>query len=188
MPDVHLVDKRDDGGTAQLFRAEAMDHYQRGSSDEGHLLEMEPAWTRWAYRVIVAFFGAMLLLSAVIPVDREAAGGGVVRSGRLVAVVPARARAELRAGQPLRFELIAQPLTLESAGTKILSPSEARQLLGVDGAAFWPSPEPAVRIDASLPAAIGNDYSDGVAGRVRVRLGRERLLFVLIPALRGRHG
>jgi hypothetical protein len=185
MPDVYLPDA---GGGGELFRREALDHYQRGSSDEGHLLEMEPAWTRWAYRVIVAFFGAMLLLSALIRIDREAVGGGVVRRGRLVAVVPARARAELRPGQPLRFELIAQPLALETASTKILSPTEARQLLGADGAAFWPSPEPAVRIDSSLPAAIRNDYGDGVAGRVRVRLGRERLLFVLIPALRGGHG
>jgi len=186
MPDVHLPDGGGDGG--DLFRREALDHYQRGSSDEGHLLEMEPAWTRWAYRVIVAFLGAMLLLAALIQVDREAAGGGVVRGGRLVAVVPARYRAELRAGLPLRFELTAKPLTVASASTKILSSTEARQLLGADGAAFWSSAEPAVRIDANLPAAIRDDYGDGVAGRVRVRLGRERFLFALIPALRGRHG
>jgi len=181
MPDVHL-------GARQLFRAEALDHYQRGSNAEGHVLELEPAWTRWAYRVIVAFFGAMLLLAALVQIDREAAGGGVVRHGRLVAVVPARYRAELRPGLPLRFELIAQPLAVESASTKISSAAEARQLLGADGAAFWTSPEPAVRIDASLPAAIRGDYGDGVIGRVRVRLGRERLLFVLIPALRRLHG
>ena len=70
--------------------------------------------------------------------------------------------------------------------TKILAPSEARRLLGADGAAFWTSPEAAVRIDAALPAGR-DDYSDGVTGRVRVRLGRERLLFALIPALRRLH-
>jgi hypothetical protein len=86
----------------------------------------------------------------------------------------------------LRFELSGQPLAVGSVSRKILGASEARRLLGPDGAALWTSPEAVVRIEASLPADRG-DYSDGVAGRVRVRLGRERVLFALIPALRWLH-
>ena len=51
---------------AQLFRAEALDQYQRGHPDEAHLLEVEPRWARHAYRVILALIGAAMLLGAVI--------------------------------------------------------------------------------------------------------------------------
>jgi predicted ATPase len=51
---------------AQLFRAEALDQYQRGQADEAHLLEVEPRWARNAYRIIVALIGAALLFGAVI--------------------------------------------------------------------------------------------------------------------------
>jgi GAF domain-containing protein len=51
---------------AQLFRGEALDQYQRGRPDEAHLLEVEPRWTRHAYRVVLALIGAALLVSVVI--------------------------------------------------------------------------------------------------------------------------
>lgn len=186
MPDVH---PEDHGAirpeVARLFRREALDQYQRGSVDEGHLLELEPAWMRWAYRLILVLFGAALLMSVLVQMDREATGIGVVRGGRLVAVVPARDRAELRAGLPLRFELSPGVLVVESVSPKIVGPPEARRLLGPDGAALWTSSDAAMRIEAALPA--GEEYGDGVVGRVRVRLGRERVLFALIPALRRLH-
>jgi hypothetical protein len=50
---------------AQLFRAEALDRYQRGHTDEAHLLEIEPRWARHAYRIILAVIGAALLFGAV---------------------------------------------------------------------------------------------------------------------------
>jgi hypothetical protein len=31
---------------AQLFRAEALEQYQRGDTDEAHLLEVESRWMR----------------------------------------------------------------------------------------------------------------------------------------------
>jgi hypothetical protein len=172
---------------ARLFRGEALEQYQRGSTNEGHLLEIEPRWMRRAYGAILALLGAALLFSVVARVDREARGVGVVRDGHLVAIVPARYRSQLRPASPLQFELSEQPLAVGSVRGKILSPPEARRLLGPDGAALWTSPEAVVTIDAALPAA-GGDLSDGVAGRVRVRLGRERVLFALIPALRGLGG
>jgi hypothetical protein len=201
MPDVHLVGPReaesDRNGrdaphgaigpeVAQLFRGQALEQYQRGSSNEGHLLEIEPRWMRGATGVILALLGAVLLLGFLLHIDREAAGCGVIRQGRLLAVVPARYRAELRTALPLRFELSARPLAVGSVSPRILAPSEARRLLGPDGAAFWTGPEAAVRIEAALPAG-SEEYGDGVAGRVRVVLGRERVLFALIPALRRLH-
>jgi len=188
---VHLVDEPDDSPStairedvAQLFRAEALAEYQRGRSDEGHLLEIEPGWGRRAYPVILALLGAALLFSVLVRVDREARGVGVIRDGRLIAMVPARYRSHLRPAAPLHFELAGQPLAVGSVSRRILRATEARRFLGPDGAALWTSGEAAVRIDAPLPADR-DDSSDGIAGRVRVRVGRERLLFALIPALRG---
>lgn len=159
---------------AQLFRTEALEHYQRGEEDEGHLLEIEPKWARYASRVILALFLGALLFAAFVRIDRYAEGVGVVRGGRLIAAIPARHRGELRPSLPMRFEYSEQPLALASVGTKIVSPSE---VLG-PAAARWTSPEPAVLVEAALPVARAGD---GVAGRVRVRLRRERLLSMLVP-------
>ena len=63
---------------AQLFRGEALEQYQRGSTDEGHLLEIEPGWMRRAYVVILALLGAALLFSALVHIDRYAEGVGVI--------------------------------------------------------------------------------------------------------------
>ena len=160
---------------SELFRAEALEHYQRGEEDEAHLLEVEPKWARRASRVIVALFVAALLFAALARIDRHAEGVGVVRGGRLIAAVPARHRHALEPSLPLHFEYSEQPLALATVGTKIVTPSE---ILGADASARWTSPEPAVRVEAALPPGR---LGDGVAGRVRIRLGRERLLAMLVP-------
>jgi hypothetical protein len=51
---------------AQLFRKEALEQYQRGSTAEGHLLELEPRWTRYAYGVLLAFIVAALLFAFLV--------------------------------------------------------------------------------------------------------------------------
>ena len=179
MTDVHLVDPEAGKVPKEtLFRAEALEQYQRGRTDEGHLLELEPAWTRRVYFVIVALLAAALLFCALVHVDQHAEGVGVVRGVRVVAALPARHAGALRAGMPLRFDLATRPLAVDSVGPKIVASSEARRMLGADGAALWTSPSPAVIVEAPLGAA--HEYGDGVAGRVRVRLRRERLLFVLL--------
>lgn len=154
MTDVHP------GGAAgeRLFRREALEQYQRGSVDEGHLLELEPAWTGWAYRLIFLLLGVAVALSVLLHVDRVAEGRGVVQGGRLIVSLPPAYRDELRPGLPLRFEHVTEPLTIDVVH--------------------------ATTIEARLPAAT---YIDGTQGRVRVSLGRERVLFALIPALRRWH-
>ena len=47
----------------RLYRAEAVEHYQRGQTTEGHLLEIEPRWTRYAYPLVL-----VLLLAAGLAV------------------------------------------------------------------------------------------------------------------------
>ena len=175
MTDVCPVETpRDD--ITRLYRPEAIEQYQRGQTDDAHLLEIEPRWMRWAYRVLLALVAAALIFSALVHVDRHADGWGVVRDGRLVAVVAARDRAQLRAGQPLTFEHAGAPLTVTAVEPRIIAAAEARRLLGADGARLWTSTEPAVRIEATAAGAIG----DGVTGRVRVRTARERLLLLWV--------
>lgn len=50
----------------KLFRAEALDAYHRGSTDEGHLLEIEPVWMRRAYAVILALLAAVVVFGVLV--------------------------------------------------------------------------------------------------------------------------
>ena len=172
-PKEHIPIRED---VARLYRAEAIEQYQRGERDEANLLEIEPRWTRYAYRILLALIASALAFSALVHVERSADGWGVVRDGRVVAFVPARDRAQLRAGQVLRFEHASEPLTLTAVRSDILAATDARRLLGADGARLWTSTEPAVRVEAKL----GGRFGDGVTGRVRVQLGRERLLLLWV--------
>jgi hypothetical protein len=51
---------------AQLFRAEALEQYQRGQVEEAHLLEVEPRWMRYADRIVLALLAAALLAGIVM--------------------------------------------------------------------------------------------------------------------------
>ncbi|MEA2490560.1 MAG: hypothetical protein QOH21_2352 [Acidobacteriota bacterium] len=57
MPDVHPDDAPE---AARLFRREALEQYQRGSADEGHLLEIEPAWMRASVVIVVLVVAALV--------------------------------------------------------------------------------------------------------------------------------
>lgn len=179
---MHLVDGEQSDETplrpdlAGVFRGEALAQYQRGRESEAHLLELEPKWARYTSRVILALFAAALLFTALVHVDRYASGIGVVRGGRLIAVVPARHARELRPSMPLRFEFAEQQVPVAYVGNTLIAPSEARRILGADGASRWTSTDPAVRVEAPLAAS---NLGDGVAGSVRIRVGRERLLRIL---------
>lgn len=52
------------GPSADIFRKEALEHHLQGHRREGDLLRISPAWTRWAYWLLVAVFamGALFVL------------------------------------------------------------------------------------------------------------------------------
>lgn len=78
------------GETAAYFRSEAVEHYHRGTGEQGQVLEITPAWTRRAYPVLLALMVFALLFSIFFQVDEWAAGVGVVRSaGRVDVTAPA---------------------------------------------------------------------------------------------------
>lgn len=161
---------------AQLFRGEALEQYQRGRADEAHPLEIEPRWTRHAYRVLLALFVAAVIFALVVPVDRNATGVAVVRGGRLQGFV--ETGPEVQPGMPLWFEHASGATTVAGVGQEIVAAAEARRVAG----AGWPDDEPAVRIEAALPPG-GKRFGNGVTGKIRIRTGRERLFSALLRGL-----
>ena len=63
MPEERIPIRED---TSRLYRAEAIEHYQRGRTDEAHLLEIEPRWMRYAYRIVFALLAAAALFAWVV--------------------------------------------------------------------------------------------------------------------------
>lgn len=86
-----------------LFREEALRHAHRGRGVEGDVLRLSPAWTRWAYWLLVAAFGVSGLYMALGTVYEYAAGPAVIWiSGRssLTATVAGTVEAvEVQPGQ-----------------------------------------------------------------------------------------
>jgi membrane fusion protein (multidrug efflux system) len=63
----------------RLFRREALDHHTRGFGDQGDLLHISPAWTPWAFRVVVLVFVAAVAYSLLGSIHEYASGPAVVR-------------------------------------------------------------------------------------------------------------
>ena len=196
-----------------LFRQEALDEHARAFDREGTVLRIAPAWTSKAYWLVTAFACAGLAFIALASVSRYADGPAIVRVEPLeeLAITRKGARPEVLAflpghhlpsllpGMTLRLELDGWPqtyqeVTVETVGTSVLGPAEARRLLGPALGDSLPLTGPVVLLRARLPAKGFRverrtlDYHDGMVGRAEVRLESERLLFLLVPALRGAPG
>ncbi|HEX6160285.1 MAG TPA: hypothetical protein VF111_08980, partial [Thermoanaerobaculia bacterium] len=50
---------------SKLFRAEALEHYKRGRTDEGHLLEIEARWMRYADLLVIVVVLAAIAVFVV---------------------------------------------------------------------------------------------------------------------------
>lgn len=113
----------------------------------------------------------------------------------VIALLPGRYLPQLRPGMRVRMELpghayVYQWLALDSVSGEVIGPAEARRLLG-------PVAGDAVPLDGALALATaplssatfevdGRTYPfrDGMPTRAEVRVRSERLLFVLMPALK----
>jgi hypothetical protein len=197
----------------RLFRQEALDDHARAFDRGGTVLRIAPAWSSAAYWLLTAVAGAGLAFVSLARVPRYAEGPAIVRVEPLeeVAITRKGARPELLAflpghhlpsllpGMTLRLELDGWPqtyqeATVETVGKSVLGPAEARRLLGPALGDSLPLTGPVVLLRARLPTEGFRaerrtlDYHDGMVGRVEVRLESERLLFLLVPALRGAPG
>lgn len=117
----------------------------------------------------------------------------------VVALLPGRYLPELRRGMRMRVEVpgqshVYQWVELDSVSVEVIGPAEARRLIGpVAGDAFAVDGPLAVAT-APLPALTFETgggtypYRDGMPTRAEVRLRSERLVFTLIPGLKGLRG
>jgi multidrug resistance efflux pump len=113
----------------------------------------------------------------------------------VVALLPGQFRPMLRAGMPLRFELdgypqVASNVAIASVDDGAVGPSEVRRTLGQEIGDTMPAQGALVLVRARLPQASfafegqRYPYSDGVPGRVDVRVRTVRLAALLFPMLR----
>jgi hypothetical protein len=114
----------------------------------------------------------------------------------VVAMIPADYRPTLESGQKMRFELngfayVYTDLEVDEVSSSTIGPAEVQRLLGQDKAGtVAPDQTAKVLVTAKLPAPTFTmegqqfSYSDGLIGNAQVRVRREPILVLLIPALR----
>jgi multidrug efflux pump subunit AcrA (membrane-fusion protein) len=113
----------------------------------------------------------------------------------LTVVLPGQYRPQLRAGQPMRFEIggyryAYQRLVVASVGDEVIGPAEAQRTLGPAIAETVQVTGPVVLVKARLPSPTFEAekktyrYHNGMQGTAEIRVRSERLLWVLVPSLK----
>lgn len=184
---------------AAVFRGEAIKHQGLGTNEGGAVLRLSPAWTQWAFWLLLAVVGFYAALGVFGRVSEYATGPALIRvegqQVRVLAVLPGGYAPLLSEGVPLRLELQGFPyqyqaLTLDELGRAAVDPREVRQELGEGLVAGLDAAGTVVRVRALVPsdsfAADGQrlKYIDGMRGTVSVRVKTERLATTLIPGLK----
>jgi membrane fusion protein (multidrug efflux system) len=118
---------------------------------------------------------------------------------RVVAMLPAHDRPLLRVGGPLRVEpsgyrFAYRDTTITSIGEEAVGPNEVKRFLGAELADTVDVNGPLVLVEAQLPSLTFTEdgqtlhYIDGMAGKADASLKKERIIVMLIPALRAVFG
>jgi multidrug resistance efflux pump len=124
--------------------------------------------------------------------DRVASIVGREATFAAVLVLPGHARPRLRPGQTVRVEIEGYPrqflnATLEDVEAEVVSADAVRQRLPQDWAGLLELSGPVVvaraRLDGSTFGRQAHGLYHGMRGRADIRVGRVRLLELLIPAL-----
>lgn len=114
----------------------------------------------------------------------------------VIALLPGADRPQLAPGMTLRIELtgyhhLYQSLLIEEVSADVMGPAEARRVLGPQVKESVNLGGPVVLVRGRLPRPDitfdGETYRlhDGMVGNAAVRVRSERVLFALIPGLRG---
>ena len=162
-------------GKRSLFREEALRHHLL-RRDYGDVLRLPPAWTRWAYPLVVATAAAAVLFLATVEVPRYAIGPAIVGAG-------ARSAEAWLAADELRSLTAGAPASIVLDGT-------ARGRVYGRVVAIAPVPElrdgrsvVAVRVALDPSPDAGPMLLAGTAGVADVRVGRDRWIALLVPGL-----
>lgn len=192
---------------SSIFRREALLQNARARV-HGDVLRQTPAWVPRAYFLLCAVCALSACFLCFATLDRYVAGPAVIRRVSdpqpaffVVAFLPARELPQLRTGLPLSLTLdgfpkLGLPLRISALDDAGVGPGAARRDLPETSADAIPLIGPRIAVRAPLPAALtladgtALPTREGLMGTAEVRVSRERLLFLLFPALKGliRHG
>jgi hypothetical protein len=170
-----------------LFREEALRHHLL-RREFGDVLRLPPAWTRWTYPWIVTMVLTALALAALVQVPRYVQGSATLHladdgAAWLEARLPAAELSRPLVGEHLRVSFPAFPRRSLRAR---IETAAARPSL--DTTLTPQLPQPVILLRARLLAPVSDEgalaLADGLPARVELLLGRERLLFLLLPSLR----
>jgi membrane fusion protein (multidrug efflux system) len=163
--------------------------------------ELETARTRLDERLIRAS-KAGVISDVRVHVGQRVEPGDIVASLidstqrlELIALLPGEDRPQLAAGMQLRLELAGyryayQSVVIDQVSPDVISPSEARRILGAEVAENLELAGPVVLVRAWLSRSEFEidgrtlRYHDGMRGTAEVRLRAERILFALVPGAR----
>lgn len=115
---------------------------------------------------------------------------------QVVALLPGSARAELRAGMPLRLEVSGYPYAYQTVrvvevGPQVIGPAEARRLLGAEAGDAVTISGPVTPVVAELTDRSFHvdtrtlEFHDGMPAQAAVPVRQVRLAVLLLPWLRG---
>ena len=171
-----------------LFREEAVSDYLQART-RGQLLRISPAWTSWAFAVVLAAAASAAAFASLAHVDQWVRGPAIVVAGDtgrdVVAFLPAADRTRLALGQPLLLRVEGEDaprrLVVQQVAPGIVGPSGVRAVIG-DGAEWLTLAGPSVMLRAAMPAT--GAAPPGAIGTAEVRVGRRTLLAALLPGVR----
>lgn len=113
----------------------------------------------------------------------------------VIALLPGADRPQLAAGMNVRFELngyryVYQTFKIDSVSADVLSPSEARRVLGTEVADSLQLTGPValargkLKSDAFVIDGRALQYHDGMTGTAEVRIRAEPIVYAIVPGMR----
>jgi len=197
----------------EAFRRQALNELVRRPL-QGDLLRITPAYTPWLFRGFLGSLAAAGLIVAFAKVGHYAEGQAVVhlergleptarRAGPAVTVIgilPGRFRPQLHAGLPMQLELSGyenahQDLTVDSTDLEVVDRRDAPHAPEMGGPGTVTQEGPVVlargRVLSETFEYKGRTvaYQEGMRGTVRVRVGSDTVLQMLLHGLGGgEHG
>lgn len=173
-------------GAADVFRREALESL-RDSDEHGKPLELPSGWLRWSFRLLLVALAAGLVFLGTADVAERVAGaaevgtGGNGGSARARVVLPGAAADRVVPGMEGRLRLDARPgeeLPIRVVAVRNTGPASARRTVAEVEVA-----DRSIEVDGgSVPLRAG------MRGTAEIVVGRQPLLYGLMPGLRSLGG
>jgi hypothetical protein len=171
-----------------IFREEALQHHQRGRGP-GELVRL-PLWTTWAFWTLLTLFASLIAASVLVTLSEDVEAIAVVDHGdrSVTALVPATYSDDVEAGDEMSLSLpgVEAPirLTIQSVGDPVAPGSHNTLPPSVDSVVAA-QPHDSIPVSAELPSGyFGQHEATSITGTAVVHI-EDRLLFEIVPALKG---